>query len=159
MNKLKLKLCLTEDNKPQHVNFSDAYNSSRKYRSLKIEMHPDRSWKLVDLKTVNVMQQIGSQLRYLELKSSFLYVDDALLAKAFFESMPQLEDLTVHHFSLRMADEDDISKIEPVNMKKLKSVIVRQSAPDVSIAQIGMNFMTYCCPFFSSLNLSRRRKS
>ena len=95
MDKLKLKLCLTEDNMPQHANFSDARYSSRKYRSLEIEMHPDRSPAFVNQKAVNVMQKIGSQVRYLELKNSFLYVDDALLAKAFFESMPQLEDLTL----------------------------------------------------------------
>ena len=92
MDKIKLKLILTEDNELPCAGLRDARKLSRKYRALKIENSLDFH-SFVDQKAVVVMQTIGSQLLYLELKNFTFSVDNILLVKTCFESMPQLEDL------------------------------------------------------------------
>ena len=134
MKKFKLKFCLTAHNKPQYANFSDANKSSREYRALKIMKYSAQRTVLVNQKALKIMQKIGSHLRYLELKLSFVSITNVSVARAFFESMPQLEDLKVdgcRSFQLN-------SQIEPVNMKKLKSIVLRESCADVIFVQISM---------------------
>ena len=151
MGKFKLKLCIPGDD--EIIN-----NLSRKYRALKIG-YSGRFPSYMDQKAVKVMQKIASQLRYLELKDSVVSVRDVSLAKAFFESMPQLEDLKVDHFSFEIPD-DGLARIEPVNMMKLKLIYISQSSTNVIIAQINKcQFLTHGCHFFSSFSSSRRRKS
>ena len=148
MEKFKLKLVLTEDNDPL-ANFSDACNLTRKYRALKIETLSVRMFSFMYLMAVETMQTIGPQLRYLELKKCMFLINDASQANAFFASMPQLEELKVNGSVFLTTDEEMARSIEPVNMKKLKSIVMYQGFTSVIIAQSNMcKFSTHCFPFF-----------
>lgn len=153
----KLQLCF-EGFKEWNKIFKESKNFARRYEAARIS-----ECEVWNKDAMNTMKMVGAHMRELELNNCEFSIGESKMIAKIFRCLGELESLKLYDVDFDVLEESELVRVKPLNLDKLKTMVLHESSFGVSVAMLQLS-CSYFCVFFrcsssSSCRSSRASKS